>query len=111
MWTPLVDVKDLFYSTYSVWEKVKHDGPRVSILGALLFLVYLNDLPQFINNESTPVLFAVDMNIIVTNCNPIDFKKKLKMFLNIVVLFILGNFPASEFYVATFRKNLSVQSS
>ena len=37
--------------------------PQRSILGPLLFLLYMNDLLHFINNKSTPIFFASDTSI------------------------------------------------
>jgi hypothetical protein len=39
----------------------------------LLFLVYINDLPLFLNRISTPILFAHDTSVLITNQNPRDF--------------------------------------
>jgi hypothetical protein len=36
-------------------------------LGPLLFLLYINDLPNTISSKSKPVLFAGDTSIIITN--------------------------------------------
>jgi hypothetical protein len=52
--------------TISPWEKVKHGVPQGSVLGSLLFLLYINDLPRAIVQNATPILFADDMSMIIT---------------------------------------------
>jgi hypothetical protein len=37
-----------------------------SVLGALMFLIYINDLPMTLNEIATSVLFADDTSIIIT---------------------------------------------
>jgi hypothetical protein len=57
----------------STWAKVRHGVPQGSVLGPLLFLIYVNDFPKIINYESITILFADDTSIFVKNPNPVAF--------------------------------------
>jgi len=59
--------------TTSAWSKVKHNVPQGSVLGLLLFLIFINDLPKCIKGKSVPVLFADDTSILVSHPNPLVF--------------------------------------
>jgi hypothetical protein len=57
-------------------------------LGPLLFLLYINDLPNTISSKSKPVLLADDTSIIITNSRSTDHEiNTSQIFKNINDLF------------------------
>jgi hypothetical protein len=74
-----VQIKDEIsnQTRFSNWGKITDGVPQGSILGLLLFLVYINDLPNIINNTTTPILFADDTSIIVKSFNIKDFQTNM----------------------------------
>ena len=48
----------------SNWAKVRNEVPQGSVLGPLLFLLYVNDLRKIINKTSKPTIFADDPSIL-----------------------------------------------
>jgi hypothetical protein len=65
------------YKTLSVWGVTKYGVPQGSILGPLLFFLYVNDLSKTINGNSKPVLFADDISVTVTSSKLEDFQKHI----------------------------------
>ena len=48
---------------FSDCGKLKHGVPQGLILGSLLFIIHVNDLPLRINSVSEPILFADDTSV------------------------------------------------
>jgi hypothetical protein len=97
-------------ATTSTWAKVIHGVPQGSILGPLLFLLFINDLPKFMTDKSTTILFADDTSVLLSHSNLFDFKNDIKtIFATLNEWFIQNllslNFSKTQFVYFTTRKS------
>jgi len=77
-------------NTDSSTEILHHGVPQGSILGPLLFIIYINDIPS-ISNFAKFVLYADDANIIVTGKDLREVEQKIEQLLPLLLDWITCN--------------------
>jgi len=71
-----ITTQDLKHESFCRWETIKNGVPQGSILGPLLFVIYVNDLPRSINKFASPVIYADDTSVLVSAKNLKDLQTK-----------------------------------
>jgi len=90
--------------TVSKWIKIKYGVLQGSVLGPLLFIVYINDLPKAIEHRAIPILFSDITSVLITNPNNIQFKSDLN-----VVFGQLNNWFKDNLLTLNFDKTYLIQ--
>jgi len=77
-------------SSYSSWKEILKGVPQGSILGPLLFSIYINDMNKAFSH-STVYHFADDTNLLYSNKNPKIIKKKMNQDLKFLFDWLCAN--------------------
>jgi len=78
--------------------------PQGSILGPLLLLFYINDLPQLVKDTALPILFPDNTSFIIANSNSMNMNHDLKLVLEITQKCFKSNIMLLNYDNTTFMQ-------
>jgi len=86
-----ITTQNLKHKSFCRWETIKNGVPQGLILGPLLFVIYVNDLPCSINKLASPVVYVDDTNVLVSAKNLKDLQTKIDSTLHRISEWFLFN--------------------
>ena len=66
----------------SNWRIIKHGVSQGSVLGLLLFNIYINDFPGLVNSQSDVNMFGDNTSILISNINHDELNLNFKSVLS-----------------------------
>ena len=93
--------------------KVRHEVPQGFVLGPLLFLLYINDLPNITNKTSAPIILADDTSILFVHSTLVDLNKNIHIVFTTLNKWLRANqlslsFNKTYYVHFTTKRNMSV---
>jgi len=90
-------------------------SPRVRFWD-LCFLIFINNLPKFVNDKSVPILFTDDTSILLSISDPTDFNNNINTVFKILNDWFKQNslslhFTKTQFINFTMKNNNQIEIS